>query len=207
MILNHKINKCIQQYHNGLLYKHLRITTTMEILQRNYYFPRMKHHVTEYITKCTQCQRNKHLIHSMYNKTQMMELLDIPWEEITMDFIMKLPKSKDFTTRILYNSIMVVVNKLTKYIHFISFKETFNTKQLKHLFFDWIIWYQNVPQSIINDKNKFFTSTYWTTLMKKIDVKLKLLIIYHPQTNSQIEWNNQMLKQYLWHFITMQQNN
>ena len=89
-----------------------------------------------------------------------MELLDTPWEKITMDFITKLPKSKNLTTKILYNSIMVVVNKLTKYTHFIPFKETFNTKQLKHLFLDRIVRYQSTPQSIINDRNKFFTSAY-----------------------------------------------
>ena len=53
-----------------------------------------------------------------------------------MDFITKLLKSRDPTTGIQYNSIMVVVDRLTKYTHFIPFKETFNAEQLGHLFLD-----------------------------------------------------------------------
>ena len=70
----------------------------------------------------------------MYGKMQIMELLDVPWKEIIMDFITKLLKSKDFTTKVFYNSIMVVVDKLTKYIHFIFFQKIFDAEQLKHLF-------------------------------------------------------------------------
>ena len=62
-------------------------------------------------------------------------------KKITTDFIIKLLKSKDLITKIFYNLIMIVINKLTKYIHFISFKETFDAKQLKHFFNDQIIKY------------------------------------------------------------------
>ena len=65
IILDYKINKCIKQYHNELLYKHPKITALMEILQKNNYFFKMKHHITVYITKCTQFQQNKHSTHNM----------------------------------------------------------------------------------------------------------------------------------------------
>ena len=77
----------------------------------------------------------------MYKKTQVMKLSNTPWEEITEDFITKLLKSKNLTTKIFYNSIMVVINKLTKHIHFIYFKEIFDMEQLKHLFINQIIQY------------------------------------------------------------------
>ena len=125
----------------------------------------------------------------------------------TGNYVTKLLKSKDPTTRVFYNSIIVVVNKLTKYSHFILFKEIFNAEQLGHLFINQIVQYQSTPQNIISDRNNFFTSAYWTMLMKKIDMKLKLSTAYHPQTDNQTEQNNQTLKQYLQHFITMQQNN
>ena len=65
---------------------------------------------------------------------QVMELLDTPWEKIIMDFITKLLKSKDPITGIFYNLIIVVIDKLTKYIYFIFFKEIFDAEQLGHLF-------------------------------------------------------------------------
>ena len=68
IISNYKTNKYIIQYYNKLLYKHLKIITIMEILQKIYYFFKMKHYVTKYITKYIQCQRNEYLIHSIYNK-------------------------------------------------------------------------------------------------------------------------------------------
>ena len=79
------------------------------------------------------------MTHDMYNKTQMVKLLDILWKKITMNFIIKLLKSKDSTTKIMYNSIMVVINKLIKHVCFINFKEIFDAKQLRHFFIDWII--------------------------------------------------------------------
>ena len=55
---------------------------------------------------------------------------------------------------------MIVINKLTKYAHFILFKETYDIEQLKHLYIDKIIRYQKILQKIINDKDKLFTSKY-----------------------------------------------
>ena len=68
-----------------------------------------------------------------------MELFNISWEKIIMDFITKLLKSKDPTIKIFYNLIMVIINRLMKYFHFIFFKKIFNTKQLRYLFIDRII--------------------------------------------------------------------
>ena len=59
---------------------------------------------------------------------QVMELLNIPWEKIIIDFITKLLKSKDPTTKVFYELIIIIINKLTKYFHFISFKETFDVE-------------------------------------------------------------------------------
>ena len=54
----------------------------------------------------------------------------------TMDFIIKLLKSKNLTTEVLYNSIIIVVDRLVKHFYFILFKEIFDAEQLKHFFID-----------------------------------------------------------------------
>ena len=64
----------------------------------------------------------------MYGQTTVMPLLNAPWEEITIDFITKLPKSKDSMTSMMYDLIIIVVNRLTKYTHFILFKETYDAE-------------------------------------------------------------------------------
>ena len=77
-----------------------------------------------------------------------------------MDFIIKFLKSKDFTTTMVYNSIIVVVDKLIKYIHFILFIEMYNIEQLRHFYIDKIIRYQKILKNIINDRNKLFILMY-----------------------------------------------
>ena len=70
----------------------------------------------------------------MYDKMQVMKLFDILWKKITMDFIIKLLKLKNLMTKIFYDLIIIVVDKLMKYFYFILFKEIFDTKQLGHFF-------------------------------------------------------------------------
>ena len=135
-IPDYEINECIKQHYNTLLYKYLKIITTIKIIQKNYYFFKMKYYVTKYITKYMQCQRNKYLTYNMYNKTQVIKLFDTPWKKIIMDFIIKLLKSKDLIAKVFYDLIIIVIDKLTKYFNLISFKETFNAKQLKYFFID-----------------------------------------------------------------------
>ena len=63
-----------------------------------------------------------------------MELFNILWEEIIMDFITKLLKSKDPTIKGFYDLDMVMIDKLIKYFHFIPFIKDFDAEQLRHFF-------------------------------------------------------------------------
>ena len=83
-----------------------------------------------------------------------------PWNEVTMDFIVKLPKSIDPATAVEYDSILVMVDRLTKYAHFIPCKETINAEQLGYLVLDRLIRYHGIPASFITDRDKLFTSNY-----------------------------------------------
>ena len=80
-----------------------------------------------------------------------------------MDFIVKLPLSKDTITDIKYDSILVVVDRLTKYAHFIPWKEKGNAKDLAKVILKKIIANHGIPQSIISNRDKFFTSKFWNT--------------------------------------------
>ena len=77
-----------------------------------------------------------------------------------MDFIMKLSKSKNETTEVIYDSILIIMNKIFKYAHFIVFKETYNTKQLKYIILNKLIHYHGIFKKITSDKNKLFISNY-----------------------------------------------
>ena len=124
-----------------------------------------------------------------------------------MDFIIKLPLSKDTITDIKYNSILVIVDRLTKYAHFIPWKEKENAKDLAKVILKEIIANHGIPQSIISDRDKLFTSKFWNTWTQQLGTKVKLSTAYHPRTDGQTEQTNQTLEQYLRHYINFKQNN
>ena len=108
------VEACIRQYYNPLEFSHLGVNGMIVILKRSCYFKRIQEKVRRYIKRCEHYQKNKHATHKKYGKTKIIPLSEHPWQEITMDFITKLPKSKDPVTRIQYDSIWVVIDRLTK---------------------------------------------------------------------------------------------
>ena len=124
-----------------------------------------------------------------------------------MDFITKLPKSKDPTTTEVYDAIMVIVDRLTKYAIMLPFKEKYNAEQLAFLLLDRLIRDHSIPESITSDRDKLFTSNYWKTLLGIIGTKLRMSTAYHPQTDGQTERANQTLETYLRHYVNKKQNN
>lgn len=124
-----------------------------------------------------------------------------------MDFITKLPKSKDPTTKEEYDAILVIVDRLTKYSHIIAFKEKYTAEQLGHIVMDRLIRYHGIPKGITSDRDKLFTSNYWKTLIPLLGTKLRMSTAYHPETDGQTERTNQSLEQYLRHYINSAQNN
>lgn len=124
-----------------------------------------------------------------------------------MDFITKLPISVETSTAKTYDSIFVVVDKLTKYTHFLPYNESFTTEELGYVFLDRIVRLHGLPKSIISDRDKLFTSAFWKTLIGTMGVKLKLSTAFHPTTDGQTERMNQTLEVYLRHYVNHAQDN
>ena len=104
-----------------------------------------------------------------------------------MDFITKLPKSKDPVTGITYDMIMVIVDQFTKYLITVPFKETYTAEQLGHLLLDRLVRDHGVPIMIITNRDKLFMSNYWKTISAAMGMKPKVSMAYHPQTDGQME--------------------
>jgi len=198
---------CIKQHHDDPVQGHPGIAKTVELIQRNFTFPHMKQKVTNYIKQCLKCQQNKAERHAKYGHIQFIDPPEKPWDEITMDFITKLPGSVDEPTGNRYDSIFVVVDRLTKYTHFIPYNEDFTVQSLAKIFVDRIIRYHGIPKSIISDRDKLFTSAFWKTLIATLGIKLKLSTAFHPTTDGQTERMNQTLEVYLRHYVNHAQDN
>jgi len=114
-----------------------------------------------------------------------------PWTHISADFIMKLPLAQG------YDSILVVVDILTKMVHFIPTTEKTLAEELARLFRDNVWKLHGLPESIISDRRPQFAAGLIQELNKMLGIKSKLSMVFHPQTDRQTERVNQELEQYL----------
>lgn len=108
-----------------------------------------------------------------------------------MDFIEGLPPSDRF------NAILVVIDKFTKYAHFIPVHHPFTALQIAKVFLDQVYKLHGLPKALISDRDRVFTSTVWHELFKLTDTKLLMSSGYHPQTDGQTERLNQCLEAFL----------
>jgi hypothetical protein len=104
------------------------------------------------------------------------------WEEIAMDFIVGLPKTQSG-----YDSIWVIVDRLTKVANFIPVKTTYSGPQLAELYMSWIVCLHGVPKKIVSDRGTQFTSLFWERLHEAMDTQLSFSSAYHTQTDDQTE--------------------
>ena len=200
-ISKNKIDEYIKEHHDESLQSHFDVIKTIQLLRQNCQFPNMRQKIETYIKKCFNCQQNKHVIHVKYEKIQYMKSSKAPWDEVFMNFIIKLSKSKNSTNEETYDAILVMIDRLIKYCHIVFFKETYNVEQLKYVVLNRLIRYQGISKGLINDRDKLLTFNYWKTLLSMLGTKLRMSTTFHPQTNKQTKRTNQSLKQYLRHYI------
>jgi hypothetical protein len=138
----------------------------------------MKREIAKYVLQSDTCRRVKadHL-----RPTGNLQPLSIPewkWENICMDFIVGLP----LTSRG-YNSILVIVDRLTKSIHFIPISTTYRVRQYAELYLSHIIRYLGIPKTIISDRESIFVTHFWEQLHECLGTHPIRSSAYHPQTD------------------------
>jgi hypothetical protein len=122
----------------------------------------------------------------------LLQPLQVPewkWEEIVMDFIVGLSRTQSG-----YDSIWVIVDRLTKVAHFIPVKTTYSGPQLAELYISRIVYLRGVPKKIVSDRRMQFNLTFWGSLHETLDTQLHFSSAYHPQTDGQTERVNQILE-------------
>jgi hypothetical protein len=134
----------------------------------------MKRSVAEYVAICDTCQRVKAEHQRPAGLLQPLKIPEWKWEEITMDFIVGLPRTQKG-----YNSIWVVVDRLTKVAHFIPGNTTYSGARLAELYISRIVCLHGVPKKIISDRGSQFTSRFWEQLHDSLDTKLRFSTAYH----------------------------
>ena len=177
----------VLEAHGGGLMGHFGITKTLGILKEHFYWPKLKSDVEKCCASCVVCKKAKSRLTSQ-GLYLPLPIAHAPWEDISMDFVMGLPRSKKG-----HDSIFVVVDRFSKMAHFIGCSKTDDASNVANLFFDYIVRLHGIPRTIVSDRDSKFLSHFWRTLWAKLGTKLLFSTSCHPQTDGQTEVVNRTL--------------
>ncbi|GKB72739.1 putative reverse transcriptase domain-containing protein [Tanacetum coccineum] len=151
-------------------------------LKKLYWWPNMKAEIATYVSKCLTCAKVKIEYQKPSGLLVQPEIPQWKWENITMDFVTKLPK-----TAAGQDTIWVIVDRLTKSAHFLPMREDDTLEKLTRQYLKEVVSKHGVPVSIISDRDGKFTSHFWKSLNKALGFRLDMSTAYHPKTNGQSE--------------------
>jgi hypothetical protein len=198
LVLSNKsalIPTLLKEFHSTPQGGHSGFYRTYRRIAANVYWIGMKNTVQEFVKSCDTCQRQKYLASSPGGLLQPLPIPDQIWEDLSMDFITGLPKSKG------YEAILVVVDRLSKYCHFIPLKHPYMAKIVAEVFMKEVVRLHGIPLSIVSDRDPIFMSNFWQELFKMQGTHLKMSSAYHPESDGQTEVVNRCLETYLRCFV------
>lgn len=181
----------LKEHHDHLQAGHSGTEKTLHRLKRVCYWKGMKASVRNYIRACEVCQRNKS---ENVSPPGLLQPLPVPkriWEEVSMDFIEGLPTSHHKST------IMVVVDRLSKYIHLFALKHPYTAAIVAQTYIEGVFKLHGMSKSIVSDRDPIFTSQFWREFFKLQGTELKYSTAYHPQTDGQTKVTNRCVEGYL----------
>lgn len=184
-------NHILQALHSSGVGGHSGQLATYKRIKQLFAWPNLKKDVSLFVQSCEICQQAKAEHVRLPGLLQPLPVPDQAWDVVTLDFIEGLPKSTGYTV------ILVVVDKLTRYAHFIPLAHPFTALQVAQAYMNNIFKLHGLPKVIISDRDKIFTSTVWTELFRLSDTALHMSSAYHPQTDGTTERINQCLEGFL----------
>ena len=170
---------------------HEGIKKTLHRLRSDFYIPGDCALVQDWVRACEVCQRNKTDAMRPAGLLQPLEVPSQVWADISMDFIEGLPKVSGKSV------ILTVVDRFSKYAHFIALGHPYTAATVACAFFDGVVRLHGFPTSIVSDRDPVFTGHVWRDLFKMAGVTLRMSTTFHPQTDGQSEVVNKVIAMYL----------
>ncbi|GJR87407.1 reverse transcriptase domain-containing protein [Tanacetum coccineum] len=185
IVIMHESHKSKYSIHSGS-------NKMYQDMKKLYWWPNMKANIATYVSKCLTCAKVKA---EHKRPSGLLVQPDIPewkWDNITMDFVTKLPKSSQG-----YDTIWVIVDRLTKSAIFMPMREVDPLDKLARMYLKEVVTKHGIPVSIICDRDPRFSSNFWKSLQKALGTSLDMSTAYHPETDGQSERTIQTLEDML----------
>jgi hypothetical protein len=151
----------------------------------------MKKDLDRHVRNCHTCQWSKATHRKTYGFLRPLEVPEQPWMNLNMDFIVGLPESDGF------NTVWIVVNCLTKIQQWVRCTDKVDGQKMGEMFMKEVFRLHRLPKTIVSDRGLQFLSKFWKHICKRLEIERNLSTTFHPQTDSQTERVNAVMKQYL----------
>jgi hypothetical protein len=180
---------------------HLGVAKTLEMVKRQFWWPKMDQDIKKYVETCYKCQANKP---DRRNRQVPLTTLVPPsacWRTIGVDMIVDLPVSEGAE----YNAIIVFMCHLSKMARIIPTHTSLDARGMAQLFIREIFPHYGMPLEIVSDRGTQWNNEFFRALCDEIGIKLKMSTAYHPQTNGLVERTNEVIATALRHFVAADQ--
>jgi hypothetical protein len=196
--------KLLKQNHDDSYADHFEHERTLDLLKRKYFWNNMSKDVKEYVDICSTCHRIKLVRHKSHDMLQSLSIFEKSRQDWTMNFIIDLSFSKH--TEVVYDSMLMIIDRYIKFSLYISSKKTWNAEDLTNALIDEIFIKFERLVFIVTNRDFLFTFKFWSSLCYHLWVRLRYNIVYHSQIDEQIEKQNQTFESYLKSYVNYQQN-
>nr|GEV79055.1 putative reverse transcriptase domain-containing protein [Tanacetum cinerariifolium] len=149
-------------------------------IKRLYWWPNMKADIATYFSKCLTCAKVKAEHQRLSGLLVQPKIPEWKWNNITMDFVTKLPKSSQG-----YDTIWLIVDRLTKSAIFTLMRKTDPMDKLTRIYLKEVVTRHGIPISIICDRDPRFASNFWRSHQNALGTNLDMSTAYHLQTDEQ----------------------
>ena len=175
---------------------HLGIHKTVNLVQRQFWWPGMAQDIKDYVQSCYKCQSGKPDRRCRRVPLTFIEAPNACWRTLGVDLIADLTPTASG-----YNAILVFCCHLSKMVRVIPTKSTLTTEGFVDLFFKEIFPHYGFPAKIVSDRGSQWNSEFFRALCDRADIRLSLSTAYHPNTNGLTERTNEMVETALRHYV------
>ena len=184
--------KVLREVHTVPYQGHIGFNRTLEMVKRGFFWKGMTGDVRDFVLSCPICQAQKAEYIHPRGEAQPLQVPEQKWQEVSLDFVTKLPETIHG-----HDTVMTVVDRATKLVHFIPCKEAISASGVAALYWKEVGKLHGIPKYLYSDRDTRFIASFWEGLWRLLGTGLRMGTAYHPRTQGQVERYNQILEQTL----------